>query len=217
MTSPAKATPSRIDFSYVLTDVQDGCNNPQNRLVTSTDVGGGTSSTTSGSPGVTTSILAPNGGLLNPNLSPEPAVVVGARLSDRFRSDTPGLIFAQCDAYPLAEPGIIYDNDDVIIYWSWFAKTQDEISRRSTTRSTRSSSTPPTLPMTSAANPVQRNGDYWIFYTATVGHLRRGITKSASCMTWANAINDGYDDYGPGTASTSNSGTVQLRRAAEPR
>ena len=41
---------------------------------------------------------------------------MGARLSDNFRSETPGLIFAECDAFPLALPGIVYDNDNVTVY-----------------------------------------------------------------------------------------------------
>ena len=70
--------------------------------------------------------------------------MIGARLSDHFRSDTPGLIFAQCDAFPLAEPGIIYDNDTVTIFWSWFTKTQAQMDEHLANAIYTSSSTPPT-------------------------------------------------------------------------
>ena len=36
------------------------------------------------------------------------------------------------------------------------------------------------LPMTTRTEPVLRSGNYWVFYTATVGNLRQGITKLAS-------------------------------------
>ncbi len=145
---------SRVDFSFVLTDTQDGCNNPTNTLVTSTDTGAGSSATTSNSgAGVTTSLLAPDG-VLNPNLSAEPDIVIGARLSDHFRSDTPGLIFAECDAYALAEPGIIYDTDSVTIYWSWFAKTQADLQQHLDNALYHVTLNTAELPMTTRSEPV---------------------------------------------------------------
>ncbi len=197
---------SRVDFSFVLTDTQDGCNNPTNTLVTSADTGAGSSTTSTNSgAGVTTSILAPDG-VLNPNLSAEPDVVIGARLSDHFRSDTPGLIFAECDAFPLAEPGIIYDTDDVTIYWSWFAKTQDDMQQHLDNALYHVTLNTAELPMTTRSEPVLRNGDYWVFYTARVGNLRPGHYEVGELVQWANQITDGYNDFGPGTSTTRESG-----------
>ena len=31
------------------------------------------------------------------------------------RQGTPGLVFAECDAYPMAEPGMLYDNDNITV------------------------------------------------------------------------------------------------------
>ncbi len=200
---------SNIDFSFVLTDTQDGCNNPTNTLVTSADTGtsSSTSSTTSNTgAGVTTNLLAPDGGVLNPNLSPEPEIVIGARLSDHFRSDTPGLIFAECDAYPLAEPGIIYDTDNVIVYWSWFAKTQEDMQQHLDNALYHVTLNTAELPMTTRSEPALRNGDYWVFYTARVGNLRPGHYEVGELVQWANPITDGYNDFGPGTANTRESG-----------
>ena len=200
---------SRIDFDFVVTDVQDGCNNPTNPLVTAADLGATSdtsSTTTQGVAGVSTNILAPNGGVLNPNLSQEPAVVIGARLSDRFRSETPGLIFAECDAYPLAEPGIIYDNDEITIYWSWFTKTQAEMDDHIANALYTVQLNTAQLPMTTRSEPVKRNGNFWVFYTASVGDLFPGHYEVGYLVTWANPVNDGYNDYGPGTANTRQSG-----------
>ena len=198
---------SRVDFSFVLTDTQDGCNNPTNTLVTSADTGAGSSSTSSSNTGagVTTNLLAPDG-VLNSNLSPEPEIVIGARLSDHFRSDTPGLIFAECDAYPLAEPGIIYDTDSVMIYWSWFAKTKDDMQQHIDNAQYTVTLNTAELPMTTRSEPVSRNGDFWVFYTARVGNLRPGHYEVGYLLTWANQITDGYNDFGPGTSDTRESG-----------
>lgn len=194
---------SSVEFSFVVTDVQDGCNNPTNTVVTSVDTGAGASSTssTTGTAGVTTNILAPNGGVLNPNLSSEPDVVIGARLSDRFRSETPGLIFAECDAYPLAEPGLLYDNDTITIFWSWFAKTQEAMQQHLDNAVYTVQLNTASLPMTTRSEPVLRNGNYWVFYTARVGNLRPGHYEVGYLVTWRNTITDGYDNYGPNTAN----------------
>lgn len=199
---------SRVDFSFVLTDSQDGCNNPSNPLVESADLGGGSTSTdtTSSGAGITTSIRAPGGGALNPNLSPEPDVVIGARLSDNFRSDTPGLIFAECDAYPLAEPGILYDTDNITIFWSWYAKTPEDMQQHLDNALYHVTLNTAELPMTTRTEPTKYGSNYWVFYTAQVGNLRPGHYEVGYLLTWQNPITDGYNDFGPGTADSRESG-----------
>lgn len=204
-----ESDPTRIDFSYVLTDTQDGCGSPSNTLANGEDVsgaGGSTGTNNSGTAGVTTHILAP-GGVLNPNLQPEAAVVVGARLSDRYRSTTPGLIFAQCDSYPLAEPGIVYDTDTVTIFWSWFTKTEAQMADELASAIYKVKFNNADLPMTQLSAPVQRDdGNFWVFYTATVGNLRPGHYEVGFEHTWRTAVNDGYADYGPGTTNPREAG-----------
>jgi hypothetical protein len=62
------------------------------------------------------------------------------------------------------------------------------------------------LPMTTRSEPVRRNGNFWVFYTANVGNLAPGHYEVGYLLTWANPVNDGYDDYGPGTANPRSSG-----------
>lgn len=207
------SNPSSVAFSFVVSDAQDGCNNPQNQLISSADLGsggGGATNTTSGTVGFKTSLMAPGGGALNPNLKPEDAVVIGDRLSDHFRSDTAGTIFAECDAYPLAEPGIIYDTDTVTIYWSWFAKTLDEMQQHIDNALYTVELNTAKLPMTTRSTPAKIGGNYWVFYTATVGNLRPGHYEVGYLLQWANPINDGYNDFGPGTSTTRLSGTCNF-------
>ncbi|HVU10637.1 MAG TPA: hypothetical protein VHD90_05135 [Phototrophicaceae bacterium] len=217
----------KADFTFTMTDVQDGCNNPANPLVSTADTapgstsanatpgassGSSATSTDSGQQGagITVSIFAPNGGTLNPNLAPEAPVVVGPRPSDRFRSETPGLIFAQCDAYPLALPGIIYDTDTITIFWSWYTRTNAEMSQELANALYTVHLNTASLPMTALSTPVARSGNVWVFYTATVGNLRPGHYEVGFLHTWANPVNDGYNDYGPGTARPDDKGTCNF-------
>lgn len=202
---------TNIDFEFNVNDVQDGCATPQFTTTTATDTGGaGTTTTTSGATGirygVNRSILGPNGTTLNPNLQPEAEIVLGARQTDRYRSETPGLLFAECDAFALAEPGLIYDNDGITIFWSWYTKTQAQMQEHLDHAIYTVELNTAALPMTQRSEPVRRDGNYWVFYTANVGNLRPGHYEVGYQVTWDAVVNDGYDDFGPGTANPFDNG-----------
>lgn len=193
----ASSTPFTVD------DIQDGCNNPQNTVVTSTDAGaGGTTSTTTTVGG--SNILSPFGGVINPSVSvtPQPLVVIGARINvNSNRSATPGVIFAECDQnLPGAAPGLLFDNDNIVIFWSWFAKTQQQVEDHlAQAQYDVSLNTAPLIEV--GITPITRpnNRNYWVFYTANIGRLRQGQYGVALRLTWKQAISDGFDDFGPGT------------------
>lgn len=187
---------------FVVDDIQDGCNNPQNALVSSTDAGAGGTTTTTTTGG--SNILSPFGGVINPGVTvaPQPLVVIGPRtVVNPLRSATPGVLFAECDQnLPGAAPGLLYDNDNITIFWSWFAKTeqlvQDHLAQAQYDISLN------TAPLENVGiSPITRpnNRNFWVFYTANIGHLKPGQYGVAMHLTWKQAINDGYDDYGPGT------------------
>lgn len=185
---------------FVVNDVQDGCNSPQNALVSSSDAGAGstTTTTTSGS------ILSPFGGFINPTVSfqPQPIVVIGARTTvNPLRSATPGLLFAECDQFlPEAAPGVLYDTDNIVIFWSWFAKTEQEVQDH--IAQAQYDVKLDTAPLISVnVSPVTRptGKSFWVFYTATIGHLTPGTYGVAFNLTWKQKITDGFSDFGPGT------------------
>lgn len=200
---------SRVDFDFVLTDVQDGCggNAAQNPLGSSTEVGSGTTTTdtegtttlASGSTGSARHILAPGGGVVNPNLQAEPPVVIGARPSVNFRSQTPGLIFAECNAYPMAMPGLVLDSDQVTIFWSWYTRTIEQMEDHlaHAQYSVKLNQVP--FPRVTRSEIERRNGNYWVFYTVNVGNLAPGFYEVEYRLTWDQPVNDGYQDFGPGT------------------
>ncbi|MCC6614577.1 MAG: hypothetical protein IT320_13940 [Anaerolineae bacterium] len=189
---------SQVDYQTTVNDNQDGCSNPQNSSVSSTDTG--TGATTSGSTSGTVRILAPGSGYVNPNLEAEGDVFVGARPSLSFRSETPGMIFAECDSYELANPGIVYDNDNVVIFWSWFTRTSAQMQQHLDTvqYSVKLNSAP--LTDVRRSEPGRRGGaNTWVFFSGQVGHLRPGHYEVEYKVTWSEPHFDGYDNYGPGT------------------
>jgi hypothetical protein len=161
-------------------------------------VGGDATTATTGTTTAARHILAPNGGTLNPNLQPEPPVVIGDRLSDHFRSSTPGLIFAECDAFPMALPGIIYDTDNVTIFWSWFTRTDAQMEQH--LANANYSVKLNQAPFPNVVQSLERRGNNsWVFFSAEVGNLAPGHYEVEYRLTWDQPVNDGFDDYGPGT------------------
>jgi hypothetical protein len=194
-------------YETTVDDLQDGCANPLNAVGTSLDTqGDATAAQTDAGPG----IQSPFGGIINPNIvvTPQPLVVIGARqVVVPGRSQTPGMIFAQCDAFPRAEPGVVYDNDNIIVFWSWYAKTQAQVEDH--LAHAQYSVTLNTAPFKDVvASPIElRGGDYWVFFTATVGHLSPGRYGVEYKLTWDTGISDGYAEYGPETANLSENGS----------
>lgn len=202
---------SSIDFEFNVNDLQDGCAAPQHGDGASVDAGSGAS--TGAISGVTRSIFAPNNVLLNPNLNAEAQVVVGARPSDTFRSDTPGLLFAECDAYPLAIPGVIYDTDRVRVFWSWFTRTPEQLQQHiATAHYVIRVNTAPLLNGIERSEPENRTGSInnWVFYSVDLGNLRPGHYEISYDLTWSELHDDGYDTYGPGGEFVREAGTCNF-------
>lgn len=187
---------------FIVDDVQDGCNNAQNPVSTSIDTGAGAgAATTSTSGGVR--IRSPFGGFINAAVlvAPEGEVVIGARqFANPQRSSTPGIIFAECNNFlPAAAPGIVYDNDNIVIFWSWYAKTaaqvQDHISKA------QYSVTLNRAPLIDVGTSEIKviGGNNWVFYTATIGNLKPGQYGVEYKVTWSEQTFDGYKKFGPGT------------------
>lgn len=194
-------------------DFQDGCNNAQNALGTSVDTGatgaGAVSSTSSGP-----KIRSPFGGFINPDLTltPEPAVVLGARQSvNPQRSQTAGVIFAECDKYlPQAAPGVLYDTDNLVIFWSWYARTitqvEDHIAQAEYSVQLNRA---PLVGVT--VSPIEKRGaNFWVFYTAQIGRLRPGQYGVEFRLNWKQAIFDGYGNFGPDTDTLEMTGTCSF-------
>lgn len=197
----ATDNPAEPAFETTADDVQDGCNDAQNPLQSS-DNAGDPASPEVGTP--PDGIANPNGGVLNPNpvTTPEPEVVLGPRFGAPApgRTADPGLLFALCDAfYPDADPGLLYDTDNIRIFWYWAADTSETLldNIAASTFEVRLNSAP--LVPVVQSNVTERNGLFYVFYTATLGNLRPGHYEVYYRQTFNRRISDGFNAFGPGT------------------
>jgi hypothetical protein len=209
-----EGVPTDTIYSDYVDDIQDGCRTstgttaPTTTTTTTTSTPVTTTTTTTSSSTTSTtlslpSIRSPFGGFINPGYRPPaaaPVVQIGAsQVVLPPRQQTPGVIFAECNQYPQAEPGILYDNDNIIIFWSWYAATEelmlDHINNAQ-------------YAVAAWGNPFSNvirtpiellGGDYWVFYYVTLGNLQPGNYQIDYKVYWSQAISDGYDDFGPGT------------------
>ncbi|NWF68990.1 MAG: hypothetical protein HXY40_07885 [Chloroflexi bacterium] len=212
-------------YETTVNDINDGCNNPQFAPATSLDTGaaGAFPNPNPGAPalptfeplpsGVGSGILSPFGGFLNPTYVQQGQVVIGPReAAPPQRTANPGLIFAECNRYwPAADPGLLYDSDNIIIFWSWFTRTQEQMQQHVDNAQYAVTLNGATFPFVEQT-PVQLiDGNYWTFYIVRVGNLLPGYYGVAYRLTWAAPVFDGYNDYGPGTGREIESANCDFR------
>jgi hypothetical protein len=152
-------------------------------------------------------VFTPDGNLLNPVYSrrPDHFVHIGARtsLADPLaRTANPGLIFAGCQDVEGADPGILYDTDEIRVFWSWYAKTAAQVRDHIDNANYGVTLDDQTFPIVRVSNikQIPASADWWVFYTVNLGdQWRPGTYYIRFSVTWANAITDGYEDFGPGS------------------
>lgn len=152
-------------------------------------------------------VFAPDGSMLNPvyRQPPESMVHIGARpsiVSTPGRTANPGLIFAECNDVRGAAPGILYDTDELKVFWSWFAKTPEQVQAHVNNAQYYVHVDTQPIPgvQTGEIKQLPGSGDWWVFYTVSLGDSWRPASYILGYeLEWSNAISDGYDDYGPGT------------------
>ncbi len=202
VTIARESSPDNPIYSTTVNDLQDGCATPQNPLGSSTDLGSQTTPTVTYTP-----IYSPFGGFLNPGYTPPgagPLVVIGARDFSPTRQQTPGLIFAECNQYPIAKPGLVYDTDNVVLFWSWYAKTPEQVQQfidNAIFEVGYFGSNPFMQPVV-RSEIQQRGKNWWVFYTVNLGNVRPDTYYIKYTVRWDVQIDDGYQLYGPGTAVT---------------
>lgn len=206
-------------YSTTVNDLQDGCNTPQNPTTTSASAGSG-STGSSGTTVSTDGILTPFGGVLDVSGTrvEEPLVVVGARESAvEGRNNNPGLIFAECDQFAATSaPGLVYDSDNVIVFWSWFTRTQEQMADHLANANYAVTLNRAPLPYLQQSEVQLIDGNYWVFFYQQIGNLAPGGYGVEYKLSWRNAVFDGYDDYGPGTANVALNSTCTFNIVQNP-
>jgi len=202
-----EGSPSSTVYTSRANDVNDGCTQPESAIGTSSS--GSTGSDTAitdpntGQPLRANSILSPFGGFLNPDYvpTPKPLVIIGAEDVLPPRQQTAGLVFAECNDYPVANPGLIYDTDNVTVFWSWFAKTPELVQEHINNADyvVAYFGSVPFIAKAQVSEIQKRTNNYWVFYTIPLGNVKPGYYTVSFKLSWKNPISDGYDDFGPGT------------------
>lgn len=154
-------------------------------------------------------VFRPDGGLLNPVYSrpPERFVHIGARPSQTdatARTANPGLIFAECQDVDGADPGLLYDTDELRVFWSWFAKTALQVREHIDNAQYGITLNGQAFPLVRVSNikQIPDSENWWVFYTVNLGDKwTPGDYDILFSLTWARAITDGYENFGPGTAN----------------
>lgn len=195
-------------------DIQDGCASPQNPVGSSSALdgttptggdGAGATNTTGTTSQGTSAILSPFGGVVNPGYVPpaKEIALVGER--DEFvlpRQQTPGLIFAECEDFDVTEPGIVYDTDNVVVFWSWFADSEENlIDHIDNVDYSVAYYQTLALPNPTRTEIREIDGLFWVFYYSIIGNLRPGRYYISYKVNWENPISDGFSEFGPGTAN----------------
>jgi hypothetical protein len=221
---------TRVLFETVVDEVQDGCATPSfpETAVTATGTGA-TAGTQVVDPATglvlisDSGIFRPDGGMLNQVFArPQESVVqIGARPSEDARNagrtSNPGLIFAECDQFPLANPGRLFDTDKLTVFWSWFAKTPAQVQDHINNALYKVSMNGQVFTKVSVSPIVQLGNNYWVFYQADLGD--RFTPNSYGVvfeLAWQNPISDGYDTFGPGTGNENFRSTCTFRIETNP-
>ncbi len=226
----AENDPSNEIFSTVIDDAVDGCIEPSYGSTDAFDAettgGGGTPiidpvtgnviDAAEGEVIRSSGIYTPDGGVLNEvtAVRGEAVVQIGARPSEidsiEGRTSDPGVIFAECDAFEGADPGRLFDTDNLTVFWSWFATTPELVREHIATAQYEVFLTSPyayrqVFPDVVRTPVVQReDGNYWVFYVADLGDgFRPGDYRVDYYVTWDRAISDGIEQFGPGTQNPS--------------
>lgn len=194
--------PESTLFQEPSDDVLGACEEPSSTLVEGDDV--------SDLPRLVSSsgVFTPDGSMLNPVYSQpvQPIVQIGARPSDDIapgRTADPGLIFAECADVDGADPGILYDTDEIRIFWSWYAQTAEQAQDHINTA--QYNVTLNSLPIPAEISEIKQipgSADWWVFYTANFGDKwEHGVYDIGFAVGWTEAITDGYEEFGPGAAT----------------
>jgi hypothetical protein len=127
-------------------------------------------------------------------------------------ADTAADILAYCSDPFIGSPPPrnLRPGQSIRVYWSWFARTESQIENHTTNVSydVRVNGTPLTTWRQYGLPPRrQEDGNYYKYWYVPFGPLEAGEYEISYRVTWRTLITDGYDEFGPGTSNTQQTGT----------
>jgi len=123
-------------------------------------------------------------------------------------------VLAYCDNKTNGEPRkTLASGTTVTIYWSWYAKTEDQLNNHITNAVYEVKVDDKVLQdwqphITNVIQDTYR-GDkvYFVYWYIPIGTPSPGEHKVDFKLTWKQKISDGFKEYGPGTDQESDTGT----------
>lgn len=121
-------------------------------------------------------------------------------------------VLAYCDnpVFGNPAPTTLQSGATIDIFWSWFASEREYIQQHvdNAIYDVRINGTPlQNWRSYSTRVRQQADGNYWIYWFVPHGPLPAGQYTITYNLTWRNQITDGYDFFGPGAHTPSESGT----------
>ncbi|MCY4021532.1 MAG: SH3 domain-containing protein [Chloroflexi bacterium] len=114
-------------------------------------------------------------------------------------------VFAFCNnpVYGIGAPSNLTAGSTIEIFWAWFASTDAYLRQHiaNATHELRINGTQISNVDQFRSAPRQRGRDQVVYWYVPYGPLEVGNYRITYRVTWRNAINDGYQAYGPGTGT----------------
>lgn len=114
-------------------------------------------------------------------------------------------VFAFCDdsSYNIAPPTNLSSGSSIEIFWAWFATSDDYLRQHiaNASHELRVNGLRIANVDQFRLSPVTRGRDRVIYWYVPFGPLEAGDYRITYRVTWQTAITDGYNSFGPGTAT----------------
>jgi hypothetical protein len=165
---------------------------------TNTPLGGQTSPTTAPLVGSVTATLEPG---------------IGQQGSASAQQGVDVLAYCDDPIYRTPAPTNLAAGSTIDIWWSWFAKTEDQIRDHlaNVTYDVRIDGIQlQNLRIYQSSIRLQNDGNYYVYWYVPAGPLSAGPHEITYTVTWSTAISDGYEQFGPGTSNPLQSGTCSF-------
>ncbi len=150
----------------------------------------------------------PTGG---PVGGPTPTMAAGAGQRGQTSSQSGVDVLAYCDtlSFGLPAPRNLNAGATIDIYWSWFAKTREQLQDHidNAIYEVSIDGTRLTNWRLYAASVTQQDSNWYQYWFVPFGPLTTGEHTIQFRLTWREAISDGYEQFGPDTANPSDEGS----------
>lgn len=136
--------------------------------------------------------------------TPTPASVeLPTRQPAAARSGVDVFAFCNNSIYGLSAPTSLSSGSTIEIFWAWFASSQANLRQHISNASheLRVNGTQIANVNQFRGTSTRRGNDYVVYWYVPYGPLEAGDYRVTYRVTWRSAISDGYNSFGPGTAT----------------